>query len=64
MIDDSYRKWQESLILTSPNEFSTVVFNIPFPAVTVCADLKNNLTEFGWPSKLQSMNKVPLTNLE
>ena len=64
MIMDSYTKWQESLILTSPNELSNIVSDIPFPAVTVCPDLKNNLTEFNWPAKLKNRNMVPLTDLE
>lgn len=64
MIKQSHTKWRESLFLTSPDEYSTIVSDIPFPTVTVCADLKNNLTEFNWPSLLRNMKKVPLSNLE
>lgn len=45
---DSYQKYRKTLIITNLNESRTPVSDIPFPAVTICPDLKTNITEFPW----------------
>lgn len=50
MIHNSYMKWERDPVFVSLSEKSTPVWKIPFPAVTICPDVKAsrskiNLTE-------------------
>lgn len=40
MIHDSYKKWNESPVIVSLSEKSTPVWKVPFPAVTICPEVK------------------------
>lgn len=50
MIHDSYKKWDETPVITTLSTKPTAIWEIPFPAVTVCSEVKTssekiNLTE-------------------
>ncbi|EDS44436.1 amiloride-sensitive Na+ channel [Culex quinquefasciatus] len=40
LIDDMYRKWDENPVLVAFDEKATPVWNIPFPAITICPETK------------------------
>lgn len=49
LIHSTYIKWVETPVIVSFSEKSTPVWNIPFPAVTICSEtksIKNETTDF------------------
>ena len=64
MIMESYQKWQSTLIVVAPDELSSLVSDVPFPAITICPDLKTNLTEYNWHKKIMEMKRNPLSDFE
>lgn len=40
LIHDSWNKWEQSPVIINFNEKSTPVWDIPFPAVTICPETK------------------------
>ena len=59
VILQSYWKWKAVPIITSVDDSLTMISEIPFPAVTVCPDIKYNITEFNWFKKLQELEQNP-----
>lgn len=52
MIHDSYKKWDHAPVIVSLSEKATPVWKVPFPAVTICPEVKvkaeiMNLTDLG-----------------
>nr|NP_001246909.1 ripped pocket, isoform B [Drosophila melanogaster]AFH06228.1 ripped pocket, isoform B [Drosophila melanogaster] len=47
LIQSAYTKWTETPVIVSFAEKSTPVWNIPFPAVTVCSETKRVLKQKG-----------------
>lgn len=52
MIHDSYKKWDHAPVIVSLSEKATPVWKVPFPAVSICPEVKvkaemMNLTEIG-----------------
>lgn len=43
LIQNIYRKWDQTPVIVSFNEKSTPVWQIPFPAVTICPETKMKL---------------------
>lgn len=41
MIHKVWRKWQDSPVIVSFAESSTPVWQVPFPAVTICSEAKS-----------------------
>ena len=64
MIMESYQKFQNLSIIIRPDEFTTLVSDVPFPAITLCPDLKTNLTEYNWHNKSLYMSQNPLSDIE
>lgn len=40
MIHDSYVKWDQAPVIVSLSEKSTPVWKVPFPAATICPEVK------------------------
>lgn len=40
MIYDSYKKWDHAPVIVSLSEKATPVWKVPFPAVTICPEVK------------------------
>lgn len=59
MIVDSFIKWQEVPIVTTVNETSTPISDIPFPAITFCSDIKSNILLFDYYEKLKEFQQNP-----
>ena len=55
----SYRKWKSVPIITSVDEYPTLVSEIPLPAVTICPEIKFNITAFDLSSKLEELQRNP-----
>lgn len=43
LINNVYTKWNQSPVIVSFAEKLTPVWEIPFPAVTICPDIKSNI---------------------
>lgn len=43
MIQDSYRKWDQAPVIVSLSEKATPVWKVPFPAVTICPEVKASI---------------------
>lgn len=59
MIIQNIKKWQEVPTITSLDEFLKPVSDIPFPAVTICIDTKNDMLKFDWSKKLSELQQDP-----
>lgn len=47
-ISQAYLKWHNTPVIVSFSEESTPVYKIPFPAVTICTDIKIKQTSFNY----------------
>lgn len=47
MIVKVYVKWYETPVIVTLSEKSTPIWNIPFPAITICPETKRGLNETG-----------------
>lgn len=57
LILQRYQKFKAVPIITSPDQFSTLISDIPFPAVTMCPEIKANISEFDWFKKFQEFHQ-------
>ncbi|CAG2062721.1 unnamed protein product, partial [Timema podura] len=53
-----WRKWNDSPVIVSFDETSTPVWDIPFPAVTICSEVKVKQTLFNFTEVLLRKNKT------
>lgn len=62
LIHNVYIKWDQSPVIVSFAEKSTPVWEIPFPAVTICPETKANMTQLNFTEvfhKMASASKPP-----
>lgn len=45
---DIWDKWEEAPVIVSFDDKSSQVWKIPFPAVTICSEVKNQRTKFNF----------------
>uniref|UniRef100_A0AAG5DG39 Pickpocket n=1 Tax=Anopheles atroparvus TaxID=41427 RepID=A0AAG5DG39_ANOAO len=57
-IHNIYRKWDRDPVVVTFAEKPTPVFSIPFPAVTLCPEIKARKAEFDFSAAYQSLAKV------
>lgn len=55
LIQNIYDKWDESPVIVSFNEKSTPVWEIPFPAVTICPETKANISMLNFTNNYHHM---------
>lgn len=45
MIIKAYTKWEQEPVIVSLSEKATPVWKVPFPAVTICPEVKTSITK-------------------
>lgn len=65
LIKNVYTKWDQSPVIVSFAEKSTPVWEIPFPAVTICPETKTKMDFLNFTSAYHTMNDagVPPYNM-
>jgi amiloride-sensitive sodium channel len=53
-----WNKWNTSPVLVSFAEVPTPVRNIPFPAITICPEIKVKRTSFNYSAMYDKVNKT------
>lgn len=56
LINYSYEKWDESPVIVTFSEKMTRIHNIPFPAVTICPEIKSKKEIFNFTAALKKFN--------
>lgn len=56
LIKDSYEKWDESPVIVTFSEKMTSIKSIPFPAVTICHEIKSKKEIFDFTGALYKFN--------
>lgn len=56
LIKDSYQKWDESPVIVTFSEKMTSIKNIPFPAVTICHEVKSKKEIFDFTDAVYRFN--------
>lgn len=56
LVYNTWLKWIETPVIVTFSEKSTPVWNIPFPTVTICTDIKIRRTNFDYTSVWQQLN--------
>ena len=59
LLMDIVEKWRSTPIVTMADGHTTLVTDIPFPAVTICPKVKTNVSEFSWYTQLTSLENPP-----
>lgn len=58
LIHNVYTKWDQSPVIVSFAEKSTPVWEIPFPAVTICPETKAKVELLNFTSAYHTMNEA------
>lgn len=58
LIVNLINKWEQSPVIVSLSERSTPVWQIPFPAVTICPESKANISMLNFTSTYHEMMRV------
>lgn len=59
LIMDSYEKWDESPVIVTFSEKMIPVKDIPFPAVTICSEIKSTKEVFDFTAAVYKMEREP-----
>ncbi|XP_014277462.1 pickpocket protein 28 isoform X2 [Halyomorpha halys] len=62
LIQQAWQKWTDSPVIVAFAETTTPVWNIPFPAVTICSEVKSRSTVFNFSEALLSNETDELIN--
>lgn len=62
LIHNLYTKWDQSPVIVSFAEKTTPVWQIPFPAVTVCAETKAQTELFNYTATFHLINEILYAN--
>lgn len=57
MIHDSYKKWDETPVIVSLSEKTTPMWKVPFPAVTLCPEVKTSIKKLNLTETQQRIYK-------
>lgn len=63
LIYNVWNKWDQSPVIVSFAEKSTPVWQIPFPAVTICPETKARSEDFNYTSMYHILNQITYANL-
>ncbi|XP_055382440.1 pickpocket protein 28-like [Condylostylus longicornis] len=63
LIGNTWNKWQENPVIVSFNEKSTPVWQIPFPAVTICPELKFPQDKYNYSEVILKIINRELQNI-
>lgn len=64
LIQESYDRWNRSPVIVTFSEKSASVWNIPFPAVTICPEVKTNAQLFNFTETVNAINRVSAEELK
>jgi len=56
LISDSYKKWDDSPVIVTFSEKMIPIKDIPFPAITICPEIKSRKTIFNFTDTLFKMD--------
>jgi amiloride-sensitive sodium channel len=62
LINNIYRKWDESPVLFSLSNTPTHDYEIPFPAVTICPQSKSRISQFNFSDVYHKRKNGDLLN--
>lgn len=57
MILTAYRKWDQAPVIVSLSEKATPVWKVPFPAVTICPEIKIRASRLNLTETLHTLRK-------